>query len=314
MASKYKMHYLPSRMDRTNIPEVLGKLSHIFDSAGRNITDIFLNFDNVRSIDITGVLVLYKFLEFSLNHNCYKNPRFNLLQNKNLEQMIEKFGFSNLITKLMDNKTKEQYYMNLTTQVTEDFILAPVAMIKDEDSTSQKENALKQIVNYYGNNDMSTMILQLFSEIFQNFISHAEKDDLSVIVVHGNKKKIELACADNGIGIVNSLRKNSKYSSLKTDKLFCKVLERGVTSKDFEGSNHLGYGLFYVNEVVSRLNGQMSIYTDNMMLQNQHGKLSIIQISRWEGTLISINIPLLQAITIDDIEPQYDNNIKINFS
>ena len=62
-------------------------------------------------------------------------------------------------------------------------------MIKDEDSTSQKENALKQIVNYYGNNDMSTMILQLFSEIFQNFISHAEKDDLSVIVVHGNKKK-----------------------------------------------------------------------------------------------------------------------------
>jgi len=58
----------------------------------------------------------------------------------------------------------------------------------------------------------------------------------------------------------------------------------------------------------------MSIYTDNMMLQNQHGKLSITQISRWEGTLISINIPLLQAITIDDIEPQYDNNIKINFS
>ena len=96
--------------------------------------------------------------------------------------------------------------------------------------------------------------------------------------------------------------------------MFCKVLERGVTSKDFEGSNHLGYGLFYVNEVVSRLNGQMSIYTDDMMLQNQHGKLSITQISRWEGTLISINIPLLQAITIDDIEPQYDNNIKINFS
>lgn len=314
MASPYKMHYLPSRIDRTNLPEVIGKLGHIFDSAGQNLRDVFLNFDNVRSIDITGVLVLYKFLEFSLNHHCFENPRFNLIQNKRLEQMIEKFGFSNLITKLMDNKTKEQYYKNLTTQVTEDFILAPVAMIKDEDSTTQKENALKQIVNYYGNNDMSTMILQLFSEIFQNFISHAEKDDLSVIVIHGNKKKIELACADNGIGIVNSLRQNNKYSSYKSEKLFRKVIERGVTSKDYVGSNHLGYGLFYVNEVVSRLNGQMSIYTDKMMLFNQHGKVSLTQMARWQGTLISINIPLSRAITIDDIEPQYDDNIKINFS
>ena len=312
MDNKLRIIYLPSRIDRNNIPEVIGKLGYIFKSSGKDIPNIFLNFGNVQTIDITGVLVLYKFLEFSVNHRCFKNPQFNLTENRLLENTIERYGFSTLITKLMDNKTKEQYYKNLNTQITEDFILAPVAMIKGEDSTSQKENALRQIVNYYGNNDTSTMILQIFSEVFQNFISHAEKDTLSVIVVQGNKNKIEIACADNGIGIVNSLKNNSKYSSLKSDNLLLKVLERGVTSK--EKSNHLGYGLYYVNEVVTRLKGQMSIYTDDMTLQNGHGKIKVSKIAYWQGTLINVNIPLTKSVTIDDIEAQIDTNIKIRFS
>ncbi len=312
MDTKLKIIYLPSRIDRNNIPEIISKLEYIFQSSGKEIPNIFLNFNNVKVIDITGVLVLYKFLEFSVTHCCFKNPLFNLTQNVILEDKIEKYGFSTLITKLMDNKTKEQYYKNLSTQVTADFILAPVAMIKGDDSTTQKENALKQIVNYYGNNDISTMILQIFSEIFQNFISHAEKDTLSVIVVQGNKNKIEFACADNGIGIINSLKENQRYSLYKSESLFPKVLERGVTSK--EKSNHLGYGLYYVNEVVNRLKGQMSVFTDNMILQNDHGRIYISKIAHWQGTLINVNIPLKQSVTIDDIESQIDNNIKINFS
>ena len=312
MDTKLKIIYLPSRIDRNNIPEIISKLEYIFQSSGKEIPNIFLNFNNVKVIDITGVLVLYKFLEFSVTHCCFKNPLFNLTQNVILEDKIEKYGFSTLITKLMDNKTKEQYYKNLSTQVTADFILAPVAMIKGDDSTTQKENALKQIVNYYGNNDISTMILQIFSEIFQNFISHAEKDTLSVIVVQGNKNKIEFACADNGIGIINSLKENQRYSLYKSESLFPKVLERGVTSK--EKSNHLGYGLYYVNEVVNRLKGQMSVFTDNMILQNDHVRIYISKIAHWQGTLINVNIPLKQSVTIDDIESQIDNNIKINFS
>lgn len=311
MDKQLKIIYLPSRIDRNNIPEVISKLGYIFQSSGKDIPNMFLNFENVQVLDITGVLVLYKFLEFSVNHRCFKNPQFNLTHNRVLENTIERYGFSTLIAKLMDNKTKEQYYKNLSTQVTEDFILAPVAMIKGEDSTSQKDNALKKIVSYYGENKTSTMILQIFSEIFQNFISHAEKDTLSVIVVHGNKNKIEIACADNGVGILNSMRENPKFIQFKQDRLFHKVLQRGVTSK--ENTNHLGYGLFYVNEVVSRLKGQMSIYTDDMTLQNIHGRVKISKIARWQGTLINVNIPLTRSVTIDDIEPLDNTNIKINF-
>ena len=108
------------------------------------------------------------------------------------------------------------------------------------------------------------------------------------------------------------MKENQRYSLYKSESLFPKVLERGVTSK--EKSNHLGYGLYYVNEVVNRLKGQMSVFTDNMILQNDHGRIYISKIAHWQGTLINVNIPLKQSVTIDDIESQIDNNIKINFS
>ena len=74
------------------------------------------------------------------------------------------------------------------------------------------------------------------------------------------------------------MKENLRYSLYKSESLFPKVLERGVTSK--EKSNHLGYGLYYVNEVVTRLKGQMSIFTDNMILQNDHGKIKISKMNK----------------------------------
>lgn len=311
MAKSLDTFFLPSRIERTNILEIIGRLACVFDYSGQNRPNFFLNFDNVKKIDALGVLVLYKLLEYSVTHQCFKKPLFNLTHNNPIEQQIEKYGFSELITKLMDNKTKEQYYKNLTTLVTKDFILAPVAMLKDEETSSQKTQALKDIVNYYGSNDISTMILQLFSELFLNYISHSENDNKSVIVVHGNKHKIEFGCADNGIGIIASLRANPRYKNVHSMQLLRHAVERGVTSK--ENTDHVGYGLYYINEVVSRLNGQLLILTDEWMLQNTHGKINVKQVARWKGTLLSINIPLTFAVTINDIEPVFNPQIKVNF-
>ena len=57
MDTKLKIIYLPSRIDRNNIPEIISKLEYIFQSSGKEIPNIFLNFNNVKVIDITGVLV-----------------------------------------------------------------------------------------------------------------------------------------------------------------------------------------------------------------------------------------------------------------
>ena len=311
MGNTKKNVYMPSRLTRGNIVELVGALNFFFESAGLKIRDVFLYFDRVNKVDVLGILVLYKFLEYSVMHSCFENPTFNLTYNKYLDNEIGKFGFSDLIAALMNNKAKEHYYKNLDTQVTEDFILAPIAILRGIDMRAQKKKAQKEIAKYYGDNDTTAMILQVFSEIFQNYLSHAETDNRSIVVMHGDKQKIAFACADNGVGILKSMKANPRYSSLKVEVMLKKSLKRGVTSK--EGTNHLGYGLFYINEVVSRLGGQLIIYTDHYFLYNRAGRTSITRLHKWHGTIIYVTIPLHQAITIDDIETETNNDIKINF-
>lgn len=311
MVSTKKNVYMPSRLTRGNIVELVGTLNFFFESAGLKIRDVFLYFDRVNKVDVLGILVLYKFLEYSVMHSCFENPTFNLTYNKYLDNEIGKFGFSDLIAALMNNKAKEHYYKNLDTQVTADFILAPIAILRGKDMRSQKKKAQREIANYYGDNDTTAMILQVFSEIFQNFLSHAATDNRSIVVMHGDKQKIAFACADNGVGILNSMKENPRYSSMKAEAMLQKSLMRGVTSK--EGTNHLGYGLYYINEVVSRLGGQLIIYTDRYYLYNRGGKLNIMKLHNWLGTIIYVTIPLHQAVTIDDIETDTNNDIKINF-
>lgn len=311
MANKQKMVFLPSRLTRGNVVELVGTLNFFFNVAGQKVKNMFLRFDNVSKVDVLGILVLYKFLEYSVMHSCFDSPTFNLTFNKFLDNEISKFGFSSLITGLMNNKAKEHYYRNLDTQVTADFIHAPIAILRGKDMQSQKKKAQKEIANYYGDNDTTAMILQVFSEVFQNFLSHAETDNRSIVVMHGDKNKIAIACADNGIGILKSMSDNPTYANLKPTKLLLKALERGVTSK--EGTNHLGYGLYYINEVVSRLGGQLIIYSDRYYLYNISGKINITSLHNWNGTIIYISIPLHAAVTIDDIETEYNQDIKINF-
>lgn len=311
MANKQKMVFLPSRLTRGNVVELVGTLNFFFNVAGQKVKDLFLRFDNVSKVDVLGILVLYKFLEYSVMNSCFDSPTFNLTFNKFLDNEISKYGFSSLITGLMNNKAKEHYYRNLDTQVTADFIHAPIAILRGIDMQSQKKKAQKEIANYYGDNDTTAMILQVFSEVFQNFLSHAETDNRSIVVMHGDKNKIAIACADNGIGILKSMSDNPTYAKMKPTKLLLKALERGVTSK--EGSNHLGYGLYYINEVVSRLGGQLIIYSDCYYLYNISGKISVTSLHNWNGTIIYISIPLHAAVTIDDIETEYNQDIRINF-
>lgn len=311
MAPKQKIVFMPSRLTRGNIVELVGTLNFFFELSGQRRKDLFLRFDNVRHVDILGVLVLYKFLEYSVIHRCFDTPTFNLTYNKYLDNEISKFGFSSLITGLMNNKAKEHYYKNLNTQVTADFIHAPIAILRGKDMHSQRKNAEREIARYYGDNDTTAMILQIFSEVFQNFLSHAETDNRSIVVMHGDKQKIAFACADNGVGILSSMKNNPRYCSIKPERLLLKTLERGVTSKD--GTNHLGYGLFYISEVVTRLGGQLIVYTGHHYLCNRSGNTSVSRMHNWNGTIVYVTIPLKEAVTIDDIETEYDQDININF-
>ena len=248
-------------------------------------------------------------MEYSIKNNCFKNPRLEL--NDEMKKQIKRFGFDNLISDFIRGNEAKKEYEKLKVEINDEFFIAPIALIRGDDNNKEaiRNKYLPVIENYYPDNATCTMIFQVFSEILHNFWSHAVRDTLSIIVVHGNRSRIHISCADTGNGIVETLR--SKYLKKSDEYILEKSIGKGVTSKP--NTYHMGYGLWYVNEIVSKTNGKFEMYSRKGYYRNLGGKIKALKSCFWQGTIINIELPLNNPKTIADIEPHKNTKLKINF-
>lgn len=311
MANKETFIYLPKKICKNDITSYIGKLNFFFNIKDQLKEEYNIVYQKVDEVDLLGVLLTYKFLEFSIKNNCFKNPR--LLLNDEMKKQIKRFGFDSLITDFIRGNEAKKEYEKLKVEIKDDFLIAPIALIRSDDNNKDaiRNKYLPVIEAYYDDNSTCTMILQVFSEVLHNFWSHAVNDTLSIIVVHGNKTKIQISCADTGNGIVDTLK--SFYTSKSDEYILQKSTEKGITSKP--ETNHMGYGLWYVNEIVTRTQGKLEIFSHNGYYRNLGGKTMSVKSCFWKGTVINIELPLIKPITIADIETnnKNNNNLKINF-
>jgi hypothetical protein len=160
------------------------------------------------------------------------------------------------------------------------------------------------------------MLFTCLSEILLNFWEHAVDDNRSIIIADGTKKKIEIACADTGEGIITSLKTNPKYSNMHDSKILSKALDIGATSK--ERTNHMGYGLWIINEITNLVRGKLYIYSEGYFFKNDHGKVKSGSCAFWKGTIVYLNLPLGNPVSFSDLESKVKSfkrltDIKINF-
>ncbi|AUC15313.1 hypothetical protein BTO06_09240 [Tenacibaculum sp. SZ-18] len=69
-----KLITLPKRLTINYLNEFIQSLNFVFDLIDERKPRFFLNFEKVEKVDIVGVLVLYKFIEFSVEKKCFYNP------------------------------------------------------------------------------------------------------------------------------------------------------------------------------------------------------------------------------------------------
>lgn len=287
----------------------IGKLNFFFDIQNQRKKEYYIVFQKVEEVDLLGVLLTYKLLEFSVKNGCFHNPR--LLLNEEMKKQIKRFGFDNLISEFVRGNESKKEYENLKVEIKDDFLIAPIALIRTNDNNKDaiKVKYLPVIESYYNDDPTCTMILQVFSEVLHNFWSHAVNDTLSIIVVHGNKSKIQIACADTGNGIVDTLR--GSFGSKPDEYILQKSTDKGLTSKP--NTNHMGYGLWYVNEIVTKTKGKLEMFSHKGYYKNHAGKTQAVKSCYWKGTIINIELPLEKPITIADLETNNNNALKINF-
>src|SRR5262249_36832909 len=137
----------------------------------------------------------------------------------------------------------------------------PITLLKDKDAYDKTAEQLARMVAHQGEITHEAQLDGMYialNELFSNVFAHAEAICPAVVCAEAYPKDggkhglIEVAIADTGIGLRNSLMQGRTRDLLKDGASACRLATQlGVTSKI---AAHSGYGLWVVKEFV-KLNG-----------------------------------------------------------
>lgn len=95
-------YIVPKSLDANNILDFLRMTEDVFKMKGQLIPNVMFDLSNVNRTNILGLLLIYKFVEYTSINDCFKNP---LLQYNNyVEEELKKYGFWELLQAYMNEK------------------------------------------------------------------------------------------------------------------------------------------------------------------------------------------------------------------
>ncbi|SEB00773.1 Histidine kinase-, DNA gyrase B-, and HSP90-like ATPase [Alistipes timonensis JC136] len=293
-----KIYYTPSILCKDGISAFLWEIQDIFSKHNAALKNVGLELIRTRKIDIAGILLLYKFMDYSLKHSIFDKPIIHI-DNTYIASAVQDYGCSDLIYSLIKGiRLKDKDYKNLKLAQTRNFIIAPQALLRGDDlNVALSTKYMPNIKAYYQEERTVSMIFHCFSEIVLNFWTHAIDDEKSIIMAKGNKNGIEIACADNGCGIISSLA--PIFPRMSNDKILKSAFKKNVTSK--VQSNHMGCGLWMVKEISMKAGGEIIVFTEGKMIRLKNNQIRVGNTGYWKGTIFYIYLPTKNPATPSDI-------------
>jgi len=307
----------PKFFKANNVIIFLTEIELIFSLKDKLKSDVTFDLSKVVETNILGILLMYKFIDFTSENNCFDKPQ--VILNSYVKDQWIKYGFYDLINEYFLNKVpSDKEYKNLDVNIQENFIIAPQPLLRNDNYSDQvlKTKFLPKIEKYYSYNiQIVSMIFQCLSEVLLNFWEHAVEDTKSILVADGNRNHIEIACADTGNGIITTLGQSPEFQEMAKELIIMKSIQRGITSKKM--TDHMGYGLWILDEICKLTNGRLHLYSQGAYYFNDFGKIKNGNCAYWQGTIIYLSLPLKNPKTLSDIE-MFNNkndfdNLKINW-
>lgn len=312
------MNFTPPKYFKANdILTFLTDVEKAFSLKDKMTPDVVFDLSKVDSTNILGVLLMYKFIDFTYNNNCFHKPE--VITNDYVNKLWRKYGFWDLISLYISNKNVlDKGYKRLNIKVEDNFIIAPQPLLRNDNYSNEVlvTKFLPQIKKYYSYNERAvSMIFQCLSEVLLNFWEHAIEDTKSILVAEGNKSIIEIACADTGNGIISTLGQSAQSENIAKEKVILRAVQKGVTSKQM--TDHMGYGLWILNQITHLTKGRLHLYSQGAFFQNDFGKEKNGTCGYWQGTIVYLSLPLSNPKTLTDIEVFNKNKdlneLKINW-
>ena len=147
-----------------------------------------------------------------------------------------------------------------------------------------------------GNNELHKLLTYLIREILRNTPEHANTNTMWVCGQYWPSYELaEIAIADEGIGIYNSITRNHAHKEYITDNekalpWALKAFQPSMKQKSRDEWANSGFGLYMVNEICKHLNGSFCIISyGNYMLIDNHG--ITCGETNFRGTAIRMRVP-----------------------
>lgn len=307
---------IPPKCVVDEILSFLKSVEVIFNWKNEKKPNVLFNLSEVRDIDMLGLLLNYKIIEFCVENRCITDSEIKT--NEYVNNKLSEFKIQELLNSYLENKRAD--YTNLDFFQGKRLFIAPFPLLRENEYTKSKikESYFPKIEEYYSGcknkENIASMIFQCFSEILLNFWEHAVNDTKSIIIANGNTDFIEIACVDTGNGIISTLGPTLDHHLTKGEILL-KSLEMGVTSK--KDTDHMGCGLWIINSITSLAKGRLILISEDQYVKNDFGKISNGECPYWGGTIIYVFLSLTSPKSLLDILPEDEyrnlNNLNINF-
>lgn len=168
------------------------------------------------------------------------------------------------------------------------------------DLIEKESGRLARIVDR-GNAELHKLLTYLIREILRNTPEHAGTNTMWVCGQYWPSYELaEIAIADEGIGIYNSITRNYSHREYITDnkKALQWALKAGISEafkpstkqKSHDEWANSGFGLYMVSSICKKLNGSFCIisYGDYMLIDNHGIKYGE---TNFQGTAIRIRVP-----------------------
>lgn len=281
-----------------NLSDFIGKMNFIYQKESTNTPNFMLSLWQSKETDLVGAVVLYKLLEYSVVHQCFNHPEIFI--SDSIKANLKNYRFQDLILELINGKDIRDEFNRLKIEIQNDFFIAPIALQKGLYKPDLNNEYYPKIAKYYQNEEKSLMIFQFLTELYSNFDSHAEDNSKSIMVAHGDKNQIEIVCVDSGKGIVTTMQKI--YPKRNNLNLLQCAVKKFVTSS--AETNHMGYGLWYIDEVIRITNGRLDIRSEDAYYKRMGRKTWISRAPKWKGTIVSVKLPLSHPILISQLETE----------
>ena len=165
-----------------------------------------------------------------------------------------------------------------------------------QEAIDHESDRLSRIIYAGPGNEMRAIMLSYcLREIIRNVFEHAEIPECFVVAQNWSNGLAEIAIADRGIGLLESLR--SAHDINSAEEAITIALKPGITSNtrpenDDEWQNS-GFGLFVVSELGSML-GEFSIASNGKIMFSNHGDTQWFDVPI-QGTAVKLKINTNEA-------------------